>query len=87
MIERTCDIVQMPDGNLAALMPLPGTAEKNWVAVKEDGPVLQSLGHVHREDMAQDIAARPWDESWEHLGRRHVVISEPDKDFDLGGGD
>ncbi len=88
MIERTCDIVEIPGGGLAALMPLSEVAEKHWVAVQETGDeVLRASGHIHRQNMARRIATQPWDEGWNAIGRREVVVVEPDVDFDIGGGD
>ena len=87
MIERACEIVEIPGGGLAALMPYADLDEKHWVAVKEAGTVLSSNGRVHRPAMAYRIANKPWDEGWKALGMRDVVVIEPDADFDLGGGD
>jgi hypothetical protein len=87
MIERACEIVEMPNGGLAALMPLANIHDKHWVAVQDLGTVLHANGHVHLKEMSDQIASKPWDEEWKPIGRRDVVVVEPDKDFDLGGGD
>jgi hypothetical protein len=87
MIERACEIVEIPGGGLAALMPLADLNEQHWVAVKEDGAVLRSKGRMHLPAMAYRIAAQPWVEGWKPVGLRDVVVIEPATDFDLGGGD
>ncbi len=87
MIERACEIVEIPGGGLAALMPIADMPEHHWVAVKESGAVLHSNGHVHCLSMAYRIANKPWDEGWKPVGTREVVVIEPAEDFDLGGGD
>ena len=87
MIERTCEIVEIPGGGLAALMPLSDVNEQHWVAVKGNGALLHSNGHIHRQVMSYRIASQPWDENWKPLGTRDVVVSDPAADFDLGGGD
>jgi hypothetical protein len=87
MIERSCEIVEIPGGGLAALMPIPDLDEKHWVAVKEGAAVLHSNGRIHRPNMALRLASMPWDQKWKTLGTRDVVVIEPDADFDLGGGD
>lgn len=87
MIEHTCEIVEMPDGNLAALMPLPGVTEKHWVAVDERANVLHAHGHIHRPTMSWRVAERPWTENWKPIGRREVIVVQPDEDYDIGGGD
>jgi len=87
MFERTCEIVEIPGGGLAALMPLAGVDEKHWVAVEPGGEVLRACGHIHRLQMARRIATMPWDEAWKPIGAREVVVTSPADDFDLGGGD
>jgi len=87
MIERACEIVEIPGGGLAALMPLPDLHEKHWVAVKEAGSVFHAEGHVHQQAMAHRIANRPWEENWKPLGIGEIVVVRPDADFDIGGGD
>lgn len=87
MIERACQIVEIPGGGLAALMPIPELSEQHWVVVKEHGQVLHANGHVHRHEMAPNVAMRPWIENWKTLGTREVVVVEPDADYDIGGGD
>lgn len=87
MIERACDIVEMPGGGLAALMPLPDVTERHWVAVQPGAQVLRAQGHVHRLSNSWRIAGKPWEEHWKPVGRREVVVVEQDNDFDLGGGD
>ncbi|HET6250763.1 MAG TPA: hypothetical protein VFE47_23945 [Tepidisphaeraceae bacterium] len=87
MIERACEIVEMPGGGLAALMPLADVSEKHWVAVSERSNVMHARGHIHRETMSWRVAARPWTENWKPMGMREVVVVQPDEDYDLGGGD
>lgn len=87
MIERACEIAQIPGGGLAALMPIADLMEKHWVAVDQGKDVLHARGHIHREGMSRRIATKPWDEAWPLLGKREVVVVQPDEDFDLGGGD
>lgn len=86
MIERRCDIVEMPEGRLAALMPLPDVTERHWVEVK-GADVLRARGRVHTLDHARRVATRPWDENWKWVGSREIVLPEPNSDFDIGGGD
>ncbi|HZK80520.1 MAG TPA: hypothetical protein VFC46_05615 [Humisphaera sp.] len=87
MIERSCEIVEIPGGGLAALMPLPDVAEQHWVAVDQRSEVLHARGKVHRQSMAMRVASKPWEEGWKSIGTREVVVTAPDEDFDLGGGD
>lgn len=87
MIERTCEIVEIPGGGFAALMPLPDVSENHWVAVKEAGALMRCNGRVHLAATAHRVASMPWDEGWKPLGTRDVLVGEPHADYDLGGGD
>jgi hypothetical protein len=87
MIERSCEIVEIPGGGLAALMPLPDVDEQHWVAVEPGATVLHARGHIHTQTMSWRIASRPWEESWKSIGKREIVVVQPDEDFELGGGD
>ena len=87
MIQATCEIVEIPGGGLAALMPLADVPEKHWVAVEQGEGVLRGRRRVHRQQMAWRVANQPWNEGWKPMGARDVLLLEPDADFDLGGGD